>query len=135
MRITAATRAAGARSVQLLTSASLPLSIDQHGALRCASRVNGKRCSICWRRAYVEPTQASEVCSHMLDKRLDDRLVALEKHPLTDPLRRHEAGALQSGQVRRHGRLRQSAACADLAGAHAVVGHWVVIGEVLIRLS
>lgn len=63
----------------------------------------------------------SEIRVHVLEKRLNDGLVAFEKHPLADPLRRDEARALQCGQVRRHGGLRQPATRVDLAGAHAVI--------------
>ncbi len=72
---------------------------------------------------------------HVLEKRLNDGLVAFEKHPLTDPFRRDESRALQGGEVRRHRGLRQAAARVDLAGAHAVVERQVLVGEVRIRLA
>jgi hypothetical protein len=77
----------------------------------------------------------SERGVHVFEERLNDGLVAFEKHPLTDPLRRDEPRALQGGEVRRHGGLRQAAARVDLARAHAVVERQLLIGEMHARLA
>lgn len=69
----------------------------------------------------------------MFEERLDDGLVALEKDPLTDPLRRDEPRALQGREVRRHGGLREAAARVDLARAHAVIERQILIGEMRVR--
>ena len=76
----------------------------------------------------------SKTCVHVLEKRLNNGLVAFEKHPLADPLRRDEAGALQCGQMRRHSGLRQPATRVDLAGAYAVIERQLLIGEVRLRI-
>src|SRR5579872_918243 len=77
----------------------------------------------------------SELAVHVLEKGLNDCLVAFEKHPLTDPLRRNETGALQRGKVRRHGGLRQAAVRVDLARAHAVIERELLVGEMRIWLA
>ncbi|MNY04289.1 hypothetical protein D3C86_1369560 [compost metagenome] len=65
---------------------------------------------------------------------LDGLLVALEEVPLADPLAGHQAGALQGGQVRRHGGLRQAGAAVDHPGAHADLQRMVLVGEVLLGI-
>ncbi|CAM2150158.1 hypothetical protein PT2222_230001 [Paraburkholderia tropica] len=76
----------------------------------------------------------SQLLAHVGEERLDDRLVALEEHPLTDFLRRHEAGLLERGQMRRDGRLRERAVRVDLARADAVIERKLLIGEMHVRL-
>ena len=77
----------------------------------------------------------SELGVHVLEKGLNDGLVAFEKHPLPNPLRRNETGALQRGEVRRHGGLRQAAVRVDLARAHAMIERELLVGEMRIRLA
>lgn len=77
----------------------------------------------------------SEPGVHVLEKRLNDGLIAFEKHPLTDPLRRDKPRALQGREVRRHRGLRQAATRVDLAGAHAVFEREFLIGKMRARLA
>src|ERR1700677_966201 len=77
----------------------------------------------------------SEPGVHVLEKRLNDGLIAFEKHPLTYPPGRDEPRALQGGEVRRHGGLQQAAARVDLAGAHALIEREFLVGEMRVRLA
>src|SRR5471032_997499 len=85
-------------------------------------------------KSVATPMTCSEPGVHMVEKRLDDSFVALEKDPLTDPFRRDQTRALQRREMSRHGGLRQTAACVDLSSAYAVIQRQFLIGEMRVRL-
>lgn len=72
---------------------------------------------------------ASKLLGQGLEKGLDRGFVALEEVPLADLAAADQTRALQGGQVRRDGRLRQPAALVDLPGAHAMLGTVVLVGK------